>query len=178
MGWNIIWNESQFGMSKNYSHFLWIWRVLHIFPTSCYGSGCELPKCLNYFHAKLLQDWTLTFLFVQSSHSEFCCFLHESSKRETMRMVDSELCQPHTYFSLKEITQLLSSKTWCLILIVGWGKIKKLFTNGDKLLPLVKLLFLPKFRVWFTLQLEEKWCTNLSTKIIYCHWSSYPEFFF
>ena len=146
--WKSIWHV------KNYSHFLWIWRVLHIFPTSCYGSGCELPKCLNYFHAKLLQDWTLTFLFVQSSLSEFCCFLHESSKRETMRMVDSELCQPHTYFSLKEITQLLSSKTWCLIWIVAWGKIKKL-------LPLVKLLFLLKLRVWFTLQLEEKWCTNL-----------------
>ena len=110
VGWNIIWNESQFGMSKNYSHFLWIWRVLHIFPTSCYGSGCELPKCLNYFHAKLLQDWTLTFrakftfwilLFVawilnkrNNASGRFWIFL------------------PHTYFTLKEFTQF-SSKTWC-----------------------------------------------------------------
>ena len=123
VGWNIIWDESQFGMSKNYSHFLWIWRVLHIFPTSCYGSGCELPKCLNYFHAKLLQDWTLTFLFVQSSHSEFCCFLHESLTKETMRVVDSECPTPHIF--LIEGIHTFSSKTWCLIWIAAWEKMQK-----------------------------------------------------
>ena len=122
VGWNIIWDESQFGMSKNYSHFLWIWRVLHIFPTSCYGSGCELPKCLNYFHAKLLQDWTLTF----RAKFTFWILLFVAwilNKRNNASGRFWIMLTTHIFLIEGNHTVLLlSSKTLCPIWFVAWGK--------------------------------------------------------
>ena len=100
-----------------------------------------------------MPNWTLTFLFVQSSHFEFCCFLHESLTKETMRVVDSECPTPHIF--LIEGIHTFSSKTWCLIWIAAWGKMQKKITNGYKLFTLIKFLFLLKFHVWFTLELGE-----------------------
>ena len=167
VGWNNIWDEIQFGMLKNYSHFLWIWRVLHIFPTPCYGSGCELPKCLNYFYAKLnpylficakFTFWILLFfawILDKRNNASGRFWMSYPTHISHWRNSNNSLLKLDVWFGFNfnnlstDIILLLplvklpriiiSSKILCLIQCEARLKVKEFIFNGIKLLPLVNL---------------------------------------
>ena len=87
-------------------------------PVTVVAVSCQ--NALTIF----MPNWTLTFLFVQSSHFEFCCFLHESLTRETMRVVDSEYSYPtHISHWRNSHNSLLKLDVW-----FGFG-----FSKNEKL---------------------------------------------